>query len=178
MQYYVDIMRSCCFFFSMSYWMCCCFFIIKSCPTLCDTIDGSMPGSPVLTVSRNFLKLMSIKLVMPLSHVILCLSLLLLPSFFHRIKVFSNELTLCIRWPKYWWFNFSISPSNEYAGLISFRIDWLDLFAVQVSLESLSQHHILKALILWHSAFFIRSYFLFSIVKTVKEILLIKFLSP
>ena len=137
MQYYVDIMRGC-FFLSMSYWMCCCFFTVKLCPTLCDTIEGSMPGSPVLTVSRNFLKLMSIKLVRPLSYLILCLSLLLLPSFFHRIKVFSNELALCIRWPKYRRFSFSISPSNEYAGLISFRIDWLDLFAVQMSPESLS----------------------------------------
>ena len=97
---------------------------------------------------------MSIESVMPSNHLILCRPLLLLPSFFPRIRVFSNESVLCIRWPKYWSFSFSISPSNEYSGLISFRIDWCDLLAVQDTLKSLLQHHSLKASILWHSAFF------------------------
>ena len=90
---------------------------------------------------------------MPSSHLILCCPLLLPPSIFPSIRVFSNESILHIRWPKYWNFNFSISPFNEYSGLISFRIDWLDLLAVQGTLKSLLQHHSSKALILWHSAF-------------------------
>ena len=97
---------------------------------------------------------MSIELVMPSNHLILCHSLLLLPSIFSSIRVFSNESALCIKWPKYWSFSFSISPSNGYSGLISFKIDWFDLFAVQRSLKSLLQHHSLKASILRHSAFF------------------------
>ena len=104
--------------------------------------------------SRNSLKLMSIKLVMPSSHLILCRPLLLLPSIPPSIKVFSNESTLRMRWPKYLSFSFSISPSNEHPGLVSFRMDWLDLLAVQGTLRSLLQHHSLKASILWHSAFF------------------------
>ena len=96
---------------------------------------------------------MSIELVMPSNHIILCHPLLLLPSIFPSIRVFSNESALQIRWPKYCSFSFSISPSNEYSGLISFRIDWLDLLAVQGTLKSLLQHHSSKALI-WHSAFF------------------------
>ena len=112
-------------------------------------------SSPSVTVSRNFLKLMPIKSVMPSSHLILCLPLLLLPSTFLSIRVFSSESALHIRWPKYWHFSFSISPSNEYSGLISFRIDWLDLLAVQGTLKSLLQHHSLKASILQHSAFFL-----------------------
>ena len=91
---------------------------------------------------------------MPSNHLILCCSLLLLPSIFLRIRVFSNESALHIRWPKYWSFSFSISPSNEHPGLISFRMDWLDLLAVQGTLKSLLQHHTSKASILWHSAFF------------------------
>ena len=91
---------------------------------------------------------------MPSSHLILCHPLLLQPSIFPSIRVFSNELVLCIRWPKYWSFSFSISPFNEYSGLISFRIDWLDLLAVQGTLRRLLQHHSSKASILWHSAFF------------------------
>ena len=91
---------------------------------------------------------------MPSSHLILCCPLLLLPSIFPSIRVFSNELVLHIRWPKYWSFSFSISPSKEYRGLISFRMDWLDLLAVQGTLKSLLQHHSSKASILWHSAFF------------------------
>ena len=92
---------------------------------------------------------------MPANHLILCHPLLLPPSIFPRIRVFSNESILHIRWPKYWSFNFSISPSNEYSGLISFRMDWLDLHAVQGTLKSLLQYHSSKASILWHSAFFI-----------------------
>ena len=92
---------------------------------------------------------------MPSSHLILCRPLLLPPSIFPSIRVFSNESALHIRWPKYWSFSFSISPSNEYSGLISFTMDWLDLLAVQGTLKSLLQHHSLKASILWHSAFFI-----------------------
>ena len=98
---------------------------------------------------------MSIKSVMPSNHLILGHPLLLLPSIFPSIRVFSNESALCIRWPKYWSFSFSIRPSNEYSRLISFRMDWLDLLAVQGTLKSLLQHHNLKATILQHSAFFI-----------------------
>ena len=98
---------------------------------------------------------MSIKSVMPSNYLILCCPLLLLPSIFPSIKVFSNESALCIRWPKYWSFSFNISPSNQHLGLISFRMDWLDLLAVQGTLKSLLQHHSSKASILWHSAFFI-----------------------
>uniref|UniRef100_A0AC11ELN3 Uncharacterized protein n=1 Tax=Ovis aries TaxID=9940 RepID=A0AC11ELN3_SHEEP len=98
---------------------------------------------------------MSIELVMPPNHLILCLPHLLLPSIFPTIRVFSNESALHIRWPKYWSFSFNISPSNEHSGLISFRMDWLDLLAVQGTLKSLLQHHSSKASILWHSAFFI-----------------------
>ena len=101
-----------------------------------------------ITTSRNLLKLMSIELVIPSNHLILCHPLLLLPSIFSSIRVFSNESVLCIKWPKYWSFSFSISPSNEYPGLISFRMDWLDLHAVQGTLKSLLQHHSSKALIL------------------------------
>ena len=92
---------------------------------------------------------------MPFSHLILCCPLLLLPSIFSGIRVFSNESALHIRWPKYWSFSFSITPSNEHSGLISFRMDWLDLLAVQGTLKSLLQHHSSKASILWHSTFFI-----------------------
>ena len=102
----------------------------------------------------SLLKLMSIELVMPSNHLILCHPLLLPPSIFPSIKVFSNESVLHIRWPKYWCFSFSISPSNEYSGLISFRMDWLDLLAVQGTLKSLLQHHSSKASILQRSAFF------------------------
>ena len=98
---------------------------------------------------------MSIESVMPSNHLILCRPLLLLPSIFPSIRVFSNELVLHIRWPKYWSFSFSISPSNKYSGLISFRMDWLDPLAVQGTCKSLLQHHSSKASILWHSAFFI-----------------------
>ena len=106
------------------------------------------------TNSWSLLKLMSIASVMPSSHLILCHPLLLLPSILPGIRVFSNESTLCIRWPKYWSFSFSISPSNEHPGLISFRMDWLDLLTVQGTLKSLLQHHSSKASILQCSAFF------------------------
>ena len=105
--------------------------------------------------SQGLLKLMSIESVMPSSHLILCRTLLLLPSIFSSIRVYCNESVLSIRWPKYWSFSFNISPSNEYSGLISFRMDWLDLLAVQGTLKSLLQHQSSKASILWCSAFFI-----------------------
>ena len=108
-----------------------------------------------ITNSRNLLKFMPIVLVMPSNHLILCCSLLLPPSIIPSIRVFSNESVLHIRWPKYWSFSFTISPSNEYSGLISFRVDWFDLLAVQETLKSLLQHHSAKASILRRSAFFI-----------------------
>ena len=108
-----------------------------------------------ITNSQSLIKLMSIKSVMPSNHLILCHPLLLLLSIFPSIRVFSSESVLRIRWPKYWSFSFSISPSNKYSGLISFTIDWLDLFAVQGTLKSLLQHHSSKESILRHSAFFI-----------------------
>ena len=107
------------------------------------------------TISWSLLKLISIELVMPSNHLILCHPILFPPSIFPSIRVFSNESVLCIRWPKYWSFSFSISPSNEYSGLISFRMDWLDLLAVQGTLKSLLQHHSSKASLLQCSAFFI-----------------------
>ena len=107
------------------------------------------------TISWCLLKYMSIELVMPSNHRILCRSLLLLPSIFPSIRVFSNKSALCIRWPKYWSFSFNISPSNEHSGLFSFMMDWLDLFAVQGTLKNLLQHHSSKASILRSSPFFI-----------------------
>ena len=112
------------------------FSVAKSCLTLCGPIDCSMPGFPVLETLMSVFKLMSIDLVMPSNHLIFCHPILLLPSIFPRIKVFSNELTLRIRWPAYWNFSFSISSSNEYSGLIAFRIGWFDFLAVQGTLES------------------------------------------
>ena len=113
-----------------------------------------MPASLSITNSQSLLKLMSIESVMPSNHRFLCHPLLLPPSIFPSIRVFSNESVLHIRWPKYWSFSFNISPPNEYSGLISFRIDWLDFLAVQGTLKSLLHHHSSKASILWHSAFF------------------------
>ena len=115
-------------------------------------------ASLTITNSWSLLKLMSIELVMPSSHLILCRPLLLLPSIFHRIRIFSNESVLHIRWPKYWSFSFSFSSSNEYSGLIYFRMKWLDLLATQGTLKSLLRHHSSKASILWHSAFFIAQF--------------------
>ena len=108
-----------------------------------------------ITNSLSLLRLVSIESVMPSNHRMLCHPLLLLPSILPSIRVFSKESVLCIRWPEYWSFSFSISPSNEHSGLISFRMDWLDLLAIQGTLKSLLQHHNSKASILWHSAFFI-----------------------
>ena len=115
-----------------------------------------MPGLPVpITNSQSLLKVMSIESVMPSSHLILCHPLPLLSSVFPSIRIFSNESVLHIRWLKYWSFSFSINPSNEYSGWISFGMDWLDLLAVQGTLKSLLEHHSSKVSILWHSAFFI-----------------------
>ena len=131
--------------------------VAQAYPTLCYPMDCSMPGLPVHPQLLELLKLMSIESVMPSIHLILFSSrpLLLLPSVFPSIRVFSSESALCIRWPKYWSLNFSISPSNEYSGLISFRMDWLDLLAVQRTLKSFLQHHSSKASVLRCSAFFI-----------------------
>ena len=120
----------------------------------CDPMNHSTASSLSITNSWSLPKLMSIELVMPSSHLILCHPLLLLPPIPPSIRVFSSESTLRMRWPKYWSFSFSISPSNEHPGLISFRMDWLDLLAVQGTLKSLLQHHSSKASILWCSAFF------------------------
>ena len=115
-------------------------------PDSLQPMNCSTPGFLFIPISLNLLKLMSIESVMPSNHLILCCPLFLLPSIFPSIRVFSNESVLHIRWPKYWSFSFSISPSNEYSGLISFRIDWLDLLAVQGTLKSLLQHHSSKAI--------------------------------
>ena len=117
-------------------------------------LDCRMPSFPVHHQLPE-LKLMSTESVMPSKHLMLCCPLLLLPSIFPSIRVFSSGSALRIRWPKYWSFSFSLSPSNEHSGLISFRIEWLDLLAVQGTLKSLLQHHSLKASILWCSAFFL-----------------------
>ena len=127
-----------------------CCSVTKSCPTLCDPVNCSRTGPLSFTISWSLIKLISIESGMPSRHLILCRSLLLLPSIFPRIRVFSKESVLCIRWPKYW--SFSISPSNEYPGLISFRMDWLDLLAVQGTLKSLLQYRSSKASIPWCSA--------------------------
>ena len=128
--------------------------VTQSCLTLCDPMNRSTPGLPVHHQLLDFTQIMFIESVLPSSHLILCRPLLLLPSNFPRIRVFSNESVICIKWPKYWSFSFSIIPSNEHSGLISFRMDWLDLLAVQGTLKSLLQHHSSKASILQHSAFF------------------------
>ena len=129
--------------------------VTQSCSTLCNTTDYSTPGLPVHHQLPELLKLMSIQSVLLSNHLILCHLLLLLPSIFPSIRVFSNESALRIRWPKYLSFSFSISPPNEYSGLIFFSMDWLDLLAVQGTLKSLLQHHSSKASILQCSAFFI-----------------------
>ena len=121
----------------------------------CDLMDCSTPGLSSITNSWNLLKLMSIESVLPSNHFIISCPLLLRPSIFPSIRVFSSESVLHIRWPKYWSFSFSIIPSKEHPGLISFRMDWLDLLVVQGTLKSLLQHHSSKASILWGLAFFI-----------------------
>ena len=122
--------------------------VAQLCLTLCNPMDCSTPGLPVHHQFPEPTQTMSTESVMPSNHLILCRPLLLLPSIFPSIRVFSNESALHIRWPKYWSFSSSISPSNEYSGLISFRMDWLDLLAVQQTLKSLLQHHSSKASIL------------------------------
>ena len=128
--------------------------VTQLCPTLCDPTDCSAPGLPVHHQFPQLPKLMSTESVMPSNHLILCHPLLL-PSIFLSIRVFSSESVLHISWPKYWSFSLSISPSNEYSGLISFRMDWLNLLAVQGILNSLLQHYSSKASIFQHSTFFI-----------------------
>ena len=128
--------------------------VAQLCPTFCDPMDSSTPGLPSITNSQSLPKLMSIESVMPSNHLILCHPLLLPPSIFPSIRVFSDESVVHIRWPKYWSFSFNINLPNEYPGLISFRMDRLDLLAVQGTLKSLLQHHSSKASILQHSAFF------------------------
>ena len=129
--------------------------VAQSCPTLCNPMNCSTPGLPVHHQLPEFTeRLTSIESVMPSSHLILCCPLLLLPPIPPSIRVFSKESALCITWPKYWSFSFNISPFSEHPGLISFRMDWLDLLAVQGNLKSLLQHHRSKASILRHSAFF------------------------
>ena len=132
----------------------CCYLLAQSCLTLCNSMYCSTPGFPVFHLP-SLLKLISFKSVMPFSHLVHCRPLLLLPSIFPSIRVSSNELGLHLGWPKYWSFSFSISPSNDYSGLISFKIDWFDLLAVQGTLKSLLQHYSSKASILQCSAFFV-----------------------
>ena len=126
--------------FNVIYYKQCCCSVAQSCLTLCDPMNCSTPASLSLTISQSLLKLMSIESVMPSKPLALCHHLLLLPSIFPSIRVFSKESALHIRWPKYWSFSFSISPYIEYSVLISFRIDWFNLLAVQGTLKSLLQH--------------------------------------
>ena len=127
--------------------------VAQLCLILCNPWTTALQASPSITNCRSLLRL--IKFVMPSNHLILCRPLLLLPSIFPSIRIFSNESVLRIRWPKFWSFSFSISPSNEYSGLIPFRMDWLNLLAVQGTLKSVLQHHSSKVSILQCSAFFI-----------------------
>ena len=129
--------------------------VTQSCPTLCDPMTVACQASLSITNSQSLLKFMSIQSGMPSNHIILCHPLLLLPSIFPSMRVFSSESVLCIRWPKYWSFSFIVSPFSEYSGLISCRMDWLDLLEVQGTLKSLLQHHSSKASILLCLAFFI-----------------------
>ena len=143
--------------------------VAQLCPTLCDPMNRGTPGLPVHHRLPDSLKLMSIEFVMPSSHLILCHPLLLLPPIPPSIRVFPNESTLHMRWPKYWSFSFSVSSSNEHPGLISFRMDWLDLLAVQGTLKRLLQHHSSKASILHCPAFFMiqLSYLYMATGKTI-----------
>ena len=133
----------------------CCCSVTQSCPLFATPWTTARQASLSINNSQSLPKLVSIKSGMPSNQLVLCCPLFLLPSVFPSIRVFSNESALHIRWPKYWSFSFSISPFNEYSGLISFRIDWLDFLAVQGTLKSLLQHHSSKASILRRSAFFI-----------------------
>ena len=144
--------------------------VTQLCLTLCDPLNHSTPEASLsITNSQSPPKPMSIELVMPSNHHILCHPLLLLPSIPPSIRAFSNESALRIRWPKYWSFSFNITPSNEHPGLISFRLDWLDLLAVQGTLKTLHQQHSSKASILWCSAFFVvqLSYLYMTTGKTI-----------
>ena len=131
-----------------------CCSVAQSCPPLCDHMDYSMPGFPVLHPLPEFSQTHVHWVSDAINHLIFCLLFLFLPSIFPSIRVFSCELALCIRWSKYWSFNFCFSPSNEYSELISFSIDWFHLLALQGTFKSLLQHHSCRASILWHSAFF------------------------
>ena len=132
---------------------CCSCSVTESCPALCDPWTAARQASLSFTNSLSLLKLMSLESVMPSNHLNLCRPLLLLLSIFPSIRLFSNELAFHIRWAKYWSFSLSISPSDEYSGLISFRTDWFDLLVVQGTLQCLLQHHSGKASVLQHSAF-------------------------
>ena len=138
--------------------------VAQSCPTLCDPMNRSTPGLPVHNHLPEFTQT-HIRVSEPSSHLMFCRPLLLLPSIFPSIKVFSNESVLPIRWPKYWSSSFHISPSSEHSGLISFRIVWLDLLAVQGTLKSLLQYHSSKTSILYHSAFFVTFALLHSVLQ-------------
>ena len=135
------------------FWDICCS-VTKSCPTRWNPWTAACQAFLSVAISKRLL-LTHVMSVMPSSHLILCCLLLLLPSILPSIGIFSNKSALCVKWPKYWRFSFNISPSNEYSGLISFRITWFDLLVVQGTLRSLLQHHSSKASILWRSAFFI-----------------------
>ena len=128
---------------------CFCYLVAQSCPTLCELMTAACQACLSFTITQSLLIFTSIESVMPSNHLIFCRPLPLLPLIFPSIMVFSNESVLHISWPKYWNFSFSLSPSNDYSGLISFRIDWFDLFAVQGTLKSLLQHHNLKTSLLW-----------------------------
>ena len=141
----------------MRSWWCSCSSVAKSYLTLRDPWTTARQASLSITISWSLFKLMCVESVMPSNQLILCHRLLLLPSVFPSIRAFSSELALGIRWPKYWSFSFNMSPSSEYPGLIVFRMDWLDLLAVQRTLKSLLQHHSSKASILRCSAFFLKS---------------------
>ena len=132
----------------------CCCSVAQLCRLILTPWTAARQASLSFTISWSLLKVMSIESVVSSNHIILCHPLLFLPSIFPSIRVFSNESALRIRWPKYWSFSFSISPSSEYSGLTSFRKDWFDLLAVQGTLKSLFQHHSSKVSLLWHSAFF------------------------
>ena len=142
------------FAYSDNYIRCCCCSVTQSCLNSATPWTSAHQASLSFTISQSLLKLMSIELVMPFNQLVLCGPLLLPPSIFPSIRVFSNESAVCIRWPKHWSFSFSISPSSEYSGLIPLRIDWFDLLAVQGTLKSLLQHHSSKASILQCSAFY------------------------
>ena len=134
---------------------CCCFQSLSHIWLFVTPWTAARQAFLSFTISKSLLKFMSVESVMPSNHFIICCPLLILPSIYHSIRVFSNKSVLCIRWPKYWSFSFSISPSSEYSGLISFRMDWWDLLAVQGTCKSLLQHHTSKASILQCSDFFI-----------------------